>query len=249
MNATTFNKHLEYMQKATVDTLKAKAAEYATEEDRLHNFKIAGPLQSRTPIGALGGFMAKHTISLYDMIIGTDKGTIFPLNMWEEKIKDHINYLFLLWAAVNEQDETEEALIIALDALKEKAKAQQETAEANQKDATPEPQPIINPKFEEILDSVDEGLKDKKEEPADEGLGLIEENKLRRRAQAALSNWCQKHGSANLRPVVRATGNRLTERTLREMLANTSYGSTKYWTALDNAMKRLALKEIEEMPE
>ena len=45
--------------------------------------------------------MAKHTVSVYDMI-GT--GEDYPLDLWEEKIKDSINYLFLLWALVQEDE-------------------------------------------------------------------------------------------------------------------------------------------------
>lgn len=100
MNTKTFNQHLADMQMISVDTLKAKAAEYATDGDRLHNFKVAAAIEGITPKQALGGMMAKHTVSVYDMI-GT--GNTYPLELWEEKIKDSINYLFLLWALVNEE--------------------------------------------------------------------------------------------------------------------------------------------------
>ena len=100
MDAKTFNQYLTDMQMISVDTLKAKAAEYATDGDRLHNFKVAAAIEGITPKQALGGMMAKHTVSVYDMI-GT--GNTYPLELWEEKIKDSINYLFLLWALVNEE--------------------------------------------------------------------------------------------------------------------------------------------------
>ena len=101
MQSSEFNKHLEKMQQITVETLKAKAAEYATDGDRLHNFKVAAAVQGITPMQALGGMMAKHTVSVYDMI-GTEYD--YPVALWEEKIKDSINYLFLLWAMVQEDD-------------------------------------------------------------------------------------------------------------------------------------------------
>ena len=47
--------------------LCSKAEEYATD-DRLHNFKVAGELQKCTAVKALGGMMAKHTVSVYDLI-------------------------------------------------------------------------------------------------------------------------------------------------------------------------------------
>ena len=99
MDSKVFNKHLSKMQEITVETLKAKAQEYATDGDRLHNFKVAAAVQGITPRQALGGMMAKHTVSVYDMI-GT--GAEYPIELWEEKIKDSINYLFLLWAMVQE---------------------------------------------------------------------------------------------------------------------------------------------------
>lgn len=48
--------------------------------------------------------MAKHTVSVYDMI---RSGKDYPLDLWEEKIKDSINYLLLLWALIQE-DETDD---------------------------------------------------------------------------------------------------------------------------------------------
>lgn len=100
MKSEVFNQHLQYMQSVTVDTLMQKAKEYATDGDRLHNFKVAAAVQGVTPMQALAGMMAKHTVSVYDMV-GT--GESYPLSLWEEKIKDSINYLFLLWAMVQEE--------------------------------------------------------------------------------------------------------------------------------------------------
>lgn len=105
MDSTDFQKHLNEMQKFTVDTLAAKAKEYATD-DRLHNFKQAANLQRVHPISALAGMMAKHTVSVYDLIRDTEAGCEVPLELWQEKVTDHINYLYLLWALINEKAET-----------------------------------------------------------------------------------------------------------------------------------------------
>ena len=69
-------------------------------DDRLHTFKIAGALQGEKPMQALGGMMAKHTISIYDLI----KENNLDENLWAEKITDHINYLLLLKALVKEEN-------------------------------------------------------------------------------------------------------------------------------------------------
>ena len=83
------------------DVLVVKAKEYATA-DRLHNFRVAAALEGTTPKQALSGMMAKHTVSIYDMINSDEK---FPTEVWTEKITDHINYLMLLKAFVVEEYE------------------------------------------------------------------------------------------------------------------------------------------------
>lgn len=100
MKAQDFEIVLEETLERTRQVLGTKADEYAIEGDRLHNFKQAAQLQRTTPVKALGGMMAKHTISIYDMI---ETGAGCPIEMWDEKIGDHINYLILLRAVVLEQ--------------------------------------------------------------------------------------------------------------------------------------------------
>lgn len=81
--------------------LCSKAEEYATD-DRLHNFKVAGKLQKCTAVKALGGMMAKHTVSVYDLIDDYERGKVISKEMWAEKIGDSINYLLLLTALLEE---------------------------------------------------------------------------------------------------------------------------------------------------
>lgn len=107
MNSQRFDAVLNDQIKRTVDVLGSKAGEYANDKDRLHNFKAAAALQGVTPIEALRGMMTKHTISIYDMI---GSGKMFPLEVWDEKIGDHINYLILLRALVTEQEFEDRAL-------------------------------------------------------------------------------------------------------------------------------------------
>lgn len=51
---------------------------------------------------ALGGMMVKHTVSLYDLINDTEAGLDVPMELWQEKITDSINYLYLLWALLKD---------------------------------------------------------------------------------------------------------------------------------------------------
>lgn len=82
------------------DVLGTKADEYATH-DALHNFKQAAHLTQSSPEEALAGMMAKHTVSIYDMI---SNGGRFSMEKWDEKIIDNINYLILLKAIMVEKE-------------------------------------------------------------------------------------------------------------------------------------------------
>ena len=84
--------------------LTSKADEYAADVDRLHNFRTAASLQGVSMREALSGMMAKHTISVFDLCRSEQSA---PLAMWEEKITDHINYLLLLRAVVQEEHNNE----------------------------------------------------------------------------------------------------------------------------------------------
>ncbi len=83
-----------------VQILGAKAKEYATGEDRLHNFKVAARMAGVTPEEALMGMDLKHRVCIEDMV----KGRI-PLTreMIDEKLGDHINYMVLLEALLIER--------------------------------------------------------------------------------------------------------------------------------------------------
>lgn len=83
------------------ETLQRKKKEYTGDsQDRLSAFKVAAAMQGCKPERALAGMMAKHIVSLYDMCYA-DRET-FDLNIWDEKITDSLNYLFLLKAIVEE---------------------------------------------------------------------------------------------------------------------------------------------------
>lgn len=98
MKSDQFENILNAQIKRVQDVLVVKAKEYATE-DRLANFKKAAHLAGRGIPQTIGGMMIKHTVSIYDMI---ESGKPYSIEMWDEKITDHINYLILLRAALIE---------------------------------------------------------------------------------------------------------------------------------------------------
>lgn len=100
MNTEQFNASIEDQIETCRLILVDKAKEYASDVDRLHNFRVAGNVQGITPRQALVGMMAKHTVSIYDM---GSSNQDFSGYLWSEKITDHINYLLLLKAVLDDE--------------------------------------------------------------------------------------------------------------------------------------------------
>lgn len=93
MTNADFNKVVEEQLDLCKSLLCKKGEEYDRDTgDRFHSFKVAAALQGETPMQALAGMLAKHTVSVYDLI----KDGSSDLTIWDEKITDHINYLLLL---------------------------------------------------------------------------------------------------------------------------------------------------------
>ena len=100
MTSETFESICEEQMNICRGVLFNKAKEYAQNDDRLHNFCSAAGMTGDSMQSALSGMMLKHTISVYDMCRSRDT---YPLDLWTEKITDHINYLLLLKAVVVEE--------------------------------------------------------------------------------------------------------------------------------------------------
>ena len=83
------------------DLLIEKGKEYAPGADRLAAFKKAAMFQNCTQAEAALGMMAKHLVSVTDMIQSGDR---YSTSRWDEKITDSINYLLIIRAIVEEQE-------------------------------------------------------------------------------------------------------------------------------------------------
>lgn len=86
-----------------VSILANKAKEYASDEDRLHNFKRGAAMFRCTPEKHNLFLNSKHLISIQDMVFDLDRGITANMGQWEEKIGDAINYLILLEALIAER--------------------------------------------------------------------------------------------------------------------------------------------------
>lgn len=102
MNREVYQLLISNTVQSSLNTLTEKAREYTHPDDMFHNFKVAATLQGRTKEQALTGMMAKHMVSIYDMVEG---GKSYSKDVWQEKIGDGINYLLILSAMVKEYAE------------------------------------------------------------------------------------------------------------------------------------------------
>jgi len=102
MNTPEFNAVFEQTVQMCRSVLCTKADEYAEDDDRLHNFRVAAAVMGCDVKQALAGMMSKHTVSVYDLVRREAKGQAVSAELWDEKIIDHINYLILLRGIVAE---------------------------------------------------------------------------------------------------------------------------------------------------
>ena len=99
MTPQTFQEIFDAQIARCAQILLTKRDEYATA-DVLSNFKSAAGLIRSTPRAALAGMMLKHTVSIYDMCREPEPR---PVEVWDEKITDHINYPLLLRACLDDE--------------------------------------------------------------------------------------------------------------------------------------------------
>lgn len=118
MNSKTFDTLVVNQLARSENLLARKGQEYAESAendaaiDRLAHFKKAAALQGGTTEQAAFGMLAKHLVSLADMVRSAKP---YPLERWDEKISDSINYLLILRAIIEEEHEKR---AIAVDAEK-----------------------------------------------------------------------------------------------------------------------------------
>jgi len=104
MNHKEFEILLEERFNKIRSILANKNKEYASGDDKLHNFKRAGDMLHCTQEKALIGMFVKHMISILDIVDKWEDAGTFPyMGQLEEKIGDAINYLILLEACFKER--------------------------------------------------------------------------------------------------------------------------------------------------
>lgn len=105
MTYEDFNKAVEEQYKICRAVLDKKSKEYAPGADRLAAFKTAAAVMHKTPLQALSGQMSKHSVSLFEMVeLDHDYN---DMALWQEKLTDSINYLFLMKALLLDERASE----------------------------------------------------------------------------------------------------------------------------------------------
>lgn len=101
MKLVDFNHSIEEQLEFARKLMLRKGEEYSEDEtDRLLHFKKAAALQGISQNQAIFSMLTKHIVSLSDMVSSTQE---YPIELWQEKITDSINYLLILKAAVDEE--------------------------------------------------------------------------------------------------------------------------------------------------
>lgn len=85
---------LDKLIELCANTITAKGEQYTAGEDRFATFTRGARLLNTTPEDVLSRFMLKHTFSLIKMTKADAES--YSLDLWNEKIIDHIVYLYLL---------------------------------------------------------------------------------------------------------------------------------------------------------
>lgn len=93
MNYDEFYKSFESLAGVVHKNLIGKGFSYATDEDRLHNFKAAAAILRCTPEQALLGFVTKHFVRLVDIV---NRGEVPTEEVANELLGDGITYFYLL---------------------------------------------------------------------------------------------------------------------------------------------------------
>jgi hypothetical protein len=110
VKSEVFNQIVDRQIKSIKSVLVTKAAEYASHDDRLHNFRTAARQTSATCTlsQALRGMDLKHRVSIDDIISDGLPAMLLTddakRKYIDEKITDHIDYTILLKACLLEEN-------------------------------------------------------------------------------------------------------------------------------------------------
>ena len=103
MNKKEFEAIVAARVEKSKETLLKKGLDYASEEERLHNFYRAAGMMGQHPITALRGMFAKHIIAFNDIVDAIEKRRTVRRERVDEVLGDSINYLLLADAVLTQE--------------------------------------------------------------------------------------------------------------------------------------------------
>lgn len=95
MNNKEFEAIIEARIEKTKELILNKGAEYADDDNRLHNFETASRIAGGSAAMALDGMLMKHYVSYRDLLTKIELGEEISKELVEEKLGDIITYFHL----------------------------------------------------------------------------------------------------------------------------------------------------------
>lgn len=107
MTQDDFMRLVDSRYRSCCQVMTRKGMEYSRNDDKLHNFKRAAKMLGVTPEMALVGMMAKHLVSILDMVDDLQYRDSRPApEVLAEKMNDTHNYFYLLEALLSEKSKS-----------------------------------------------------------------------------------------------------------------------------------------------
>lgn len=97
----------EALEDGCLNTLRSKKIGYARKGDRFHSFKRQAQILGITPEEALLADWSKHLACIFDAVDDVVDNKSLDLERLREKFVDTINYSYLLWGLLNEDEDKE----------------------------------------------------------------------------------------------------------------------------------------------
>lgn len=106
MKSSDFAKLFSELQHKEQKLLIEKASEYASEDDRMANFKNSVHLQvpPGTPEACAWNFMSKHLEASMNGLRKLNDGEMMPLSFWHEKLGDIRIYCSLILGMLEQRE-------------------------------------------------------------------------------------------------------------------------------------------------
>ena len=109
MNAEKFEKLCRELLDKAEDTLFKKSKEYASDEDRLANFRQPTSMLGISPAEVCLMYQMKHIASISKIAKETSQGVLPTKALLQEKCQDVLNYTLIFYTIVSEMIEESQA--------------------------------------------------------------------------------------------------------------------------------------------